>query len=43
MTKQSVAELVRHLEAHGYVERVPNLKDRRAKLVQATDRGATSS
>jgi DNA-binding MarR family transcriptional regulator len=39
MTKQSMAELVRHLEAHGYVERVPDPKDRRAKLVIATDRG----
>ena len=24
MTKQSMAELVRHLEAHGYVERLPD-------------------
>jgi DNA-binding MarR family transcriptional regulator len=39
MTKQSMAELVRHLEAHGYVERVPDPTDRRAKLVKATDRG----
>jgi DNA-binding MarR family transcriptional regulator len=39
MTKQSMAELVRHLEAHGYVDRVPDPKDRRAKRVQATDRG----
>jgi len=34
-----MAELVRHLEAHGYLHRVPDPKDRRAKLVQATDRG----
>jgi DNA-binding MarR family transcriptional regulator len=40
MTKQSMAELVRHLEAHGYVERVPDPHDRRAKLVQVTDRGS---
>ena len=39
MTKQSMAELVRHLEAHGYVERLPDPEDRRAKLVHATDRG----
>jgi DNA-binding MarR family transcriptional regulator len=39
MTKQSMAELVRHLEAHGYVERVPDPRDGRAKLVRATDRG----
>jgi DNA-binding MarR family transcriptional regulator len=39
MTKQSMAELVRHLEAHGYVVRVADPEDRRAKLVQATDRG----
>jgi DNA-binding MarR family transcriptional regulator len=39
MTKQSMAELVRHLEAHGYVERIPDPEDRRAKLVRATDRG----
>jgi DNA-binding MarR family transcriptional regulator len=39
MTKQSMAELVRHLETHGYVRRIPDPADRRAKLVQATDRG----
>jgi DNA-binding MarR family transcriptional regulator len=39
MTKQSMAELVAHLEHHGYVERVPDPKDRRAKLVRATARG----
>lgn len=33
ITKQSMAELVRHLEVHGYVERVPDPKDGRAKLV----------
>ena len=40
VTKQSMAELVAHLERHGYVERVPDPSDRRAKLVRATDRGA---
>ena len=39
MTKQSMAELVAHLEHHGYVERVPDPQDRRAKLVRATARG----
>jgi len=39
MTKQSMAELVRHLEAHGYVERIPDRNDRRAKLVRTTERG----
>jgi DNA-binding MarR family transcriptional regulator len=39
ITKQSMAELVAHLERHGYVERVPDPSDRRAKLVKATARG----
>ena len=39
MTKQSMAELVSHLEARGYVERVPDPTDRRARLVRATARG----
>ena len=39
VTKQSMAELVEHLERHGYVERIPDPRDRRAKLVRATDRG----
>jgi DNA-binding MarR family transcriptional regulator len=39
VTKQSMAELVAHLERHGYVERVPDPTDRRAKLVRATPRG----
>ena len=39
MTKQSMAQLVAHLEAHGYVERVPDAGDGRAKLVRATARG----
>ena len=39
MTKQSMAELVAHLERHGYVERVPDPADRRAKLVRPTARG----
>ena len=39
ITKQSMAELVAHLEQHGYVERIPDPADRRAKLVRATARG----
>jgi DNA-binding MarR family transcriptional regulator len=39
ITKQSMAELVAHLERLGYVERVPDPSDRRAKLVRATARG----
>jgi DNA-binding MarR family transcriptional regulator len=39
LTKQAMAQLVEHLEAHGYVERVPDPADRRAKLVRATARG----
>src|SRR5262245_54814651 len=39
MTKQSMAELVAHLERLGYVERAPDPSDRRAKLVRATRQG----
>ena len=39
MTKQAMAELVQHLEAHGYLTRVPDPSDRRAKLVLPTERG----
>ena len=39
MTKQAMAELVAHLERHGYVVRVPDPADRRAKLVQPTATG----
>jgi len=39
MTKQAMAELVKHLETHGYVRRVPDPTDRRAKLVIPTERG----
>ena len=40
ITKQSMAELVAHLERHGYVERIPDPSDRRAKLVRATAKGS---
>src|SRR5688500_10509446 len=39
VTRQSMAELVRHLERHGYVELVPDPGDGRARLVRPTDRG----
>jgi DNA-binding MarR family transcriptional regulator len=39
ITKQSMASLVEHLESHGYVERITDASDGRAKLVRATDRG----
>ena len=39
MTKQAMAELVAHLETHGYVTREPDPADRRAKLVRPTARG----
>jgi DNA-binding MarR family transcriptional regulator len=39
MTKQAMAELVQHLETRGYVVRVPDPSDRRAKLVQPTEPG----
>ena len=39
MTKQAMAELVRHLETHGYLVRVPDPADARAKLVIPNDRG----
>ena len=34
-----MAELVAHLERHGYVERLPDPADRRARPVRATPRG----
>ena len=39
MTKQSAGEVVDDLVARGYVERVPDPDDRRAKLVRLTERG----
>lgn len=38
VTKQSAAFLVEQLEANGYVERVPDPRDRRARLVRLTPR-----
>jgi DNA-binding MarR family transcriptional regulator len=39
MTRQSVSELIDYLEERGYVERMPDPKDRRAVLVRRTERG----
>jgi DNA-binding MarR family transcriptional regulator len=39
LAEQAMAQLVEHLEARGYVERIPDPDDRRAKLVRATDLG----
>ena len=39
MTQQSMTELVEYLEGLGYVERLPDPRDGRAKLVRLTDTG----
>ena len=39
MTKQSMGELVRYLERRGYVERRPDPRDGRAKIVLLTEAG----
>jgi len=39
ITKQSVGEIVTNLEELGYVERIPDPADRRAKLVRLTSLG----
>src|SRR5919202_1048208 len=39
MTKQSVGEVVSDLESLGYVERVPDPSDGRAKIIKLTERG----
>ena len=39
ITKQAMTELVQYLETNGYVTRVPDPNDRRAKLVLPTARG----
>src|SRR5919202_27005 len=41
VTKQSAGFLVEQLEAAGYVERVPDPVDRRARLVRLTARAGT--
>ena len=39
ITKQSAGEIVTDLEHSGYVERVPDPADKRAKLIRLTERG----
>ena len=39
LTKQAVGEAADQLENLGYVERVPDPHDRRAKIIRLTDRG----
>jgi DNA-binding MarR family transcriptional regulator len=39
MTPQAMSELVEHLVSHGYLERMPDPSDRRAKLIVLTDLG----
>jgi DNA-binding MarR family transcriptional regulator len=39
MTKQSVGEVTSDLEQRGYVERVPDPRDGRAKIIRLTERG----
>ena len=39
MTKQSVGEVTSDLEQRGYVERVPDPADGRAKIIRLTNRG----
>jgi DNA-binding MarR family transcriptional regulator len=39
MTQQSMSELVAGLEARGYVQRLPDPTDRRARIVRLTQRG----
>ena len=39
MTKQSVGEVTTDLEQRGYVERVPDPSDGRAKIIRLTERG----
>src|ERR687897_270827 len=39
LTHQSVGEVVAELERRGYVERIPDPTDKRARLVSLTDRG----
>ena len=43
VTKQAITLMVDHLEASGYVVRVADPSDRRAKLVVLTERGAAAA
>jgi len=42
LTKQAISELVDELEDHGYLERVVDTADRRAKIIRLTDQGRTA-
>ncbi len=42
MTKQSVGEVASDLEKRGYLERVPDPADGRAKIIRLTERGRTA-
>ncbi len=39
MTKQSMGELVDYMEKRGYLERIPDPTDKRAKIIRLTERG----
>ena len=39
MTKQSASQLVRELEAAGYLEKLPDVSDKRAKKIVFTEFG----
>ncbi len=39
LTKQAIGELVADLENHGYLERVADEADRRAKIIRLTEQG----
>ena len=39
ITKQSVNDLIRHLEQHGYLLRVPDPADGRARVIRLTSKG----
>jgi DNA-binding MarR family transcriptional regulator len=39
ITKQSVNDLLGHLERHGYLERVPESADGRARVIRLTSKG----
>jgi DNA-binding MarR family transcriptional regulator len=39
ITKQSVNDLLGHLEQHGYLSRVPDPADRRARVIRLTSKG----
>src|ERR1700691_3131282 len=39
ITKQSVNDLLRHLEQHGYLLRVPDSTDGRARVIRLTSKG----